>query len=85
MKREKKEQRKNTFKTTYFNTVKMILTLFVSFLSPDDLSKIRISLGESLLRSLSFSEEAAELLDIFEALRLRDVKLFFEGPECLTS
>ena len=51
-----------------------------SFLTPDDLSKIRISFGESLFLSLSLSEEAAELLDILEALLFKEAILFLAEP-----
>lgn len=42
-----------------------------------------VSLGESLFLSLSRSEEAAEPLDILEALRLREVRLLLAGGAAL--
>lgn len=78
---DKKHQPKLTNQTTFI----CWLTLLASFLRPWFLSKTRLSLGESLLISLSFSlsEEVAELLDMLDALRFSDVRLFLAKPDAL--
>lgn len=47
---------------------------------PEERSIMIVSFGESLF--LSRSEDVAELLDMFEALRFSEVKLLLGGSAC---
>lgn len=55
----------------------------LSFLELLDLSMMIESFGESLFLSRSRSDDVAELLDILDALRFREVRLLFGGGACL--